>query len=119
MNKNDHHFQADVAGNKYFRQINNKFTKQNFTCELLSPPHNQAMLDRLGTISENWLSQGGRSERGFAMGYFTPAYMQMCQVMVIVFIHSVDCIVLNPNTNHSGVSVMWHTKEAWWDLPRQ
>jgi phosphatidylglycerol lysyltransferase len=74
-------FQANVAATKYFRQINNKFTKHGFSCEFLEPPHHQAVLDRLSAISTEWLSQGGRDERGFAMGYYTPEYMQLCKIM--------------------------------------
>lgn len=76
------HFQAEVVGQKYFRQINNKFTKHGFSCELLRPPHHQAVLDRLSTVSAEWLSRGGRDERGFAMGYYSPKYLQLCEVMV-------------------------------------
>lgn len=76
------HFQGKVAGEKYFRQIKNKFNKHGFSCELLETPHHQAVIDRLRLISNEWLSQGGRAERQFAMGYFTPEYMQQCQIMV-------------------------------------
>ncbi len=76
------HFQSKVMPNKYFRQINNRFEKQGYKVEFLKPPHHQAVLDRLEVISQDWLSQGGRSERGFAMGYYSAEYMQMCQVMV-------------------------------------
>jgi len=77
------HFQTDVARNKYFRHIHNKFTKQGFTCELLQPPHHQAVLDRLQFISDEWLESGSRSERGYAMGYYSAEYMQQCPVMVV------------------------------------
>lgn len=76
-------FQNNVAGNKYFRHIQNKFTKQGFTSELLLPPHHPAVIDRLSAISREWLSDGGHDERGFAMGYFTADYMQQCPVMVV------------------------------------
>lgn len=76
-------FQNDVATNKYFRHIRNKFTKQGFTSELLLPPHHSAIIDRLGSISKEWLSDGGHDERGFAMGYFTADYMQQCPIMVV------------------------------------
>jgi phosphatidylglycerol lysyltransferase len=79
---NIHDFNAHVATNKYFRQINNKFSKQGYTYELLQAPHHVAVLDRLKVISDDWLSQGGRSERGFAMGYYTSEYMQQCQIFV-------------------------------------
>ncbi len=76
------HFTSEVAGKKYFRQIRNKFERHGFTCELLSPPHHQAVLDRLESISREWLSQDGRVERGFVMGYYTPEYMQLCELLV-------------------------------------
>jgi phosphatidylglycerol lysyltransferase len=75
-------FQTNVAPNKYFRQIRNKFQKQGYSCELLQPPHHSAVLNRLKVISDDWLSQGGRAERGFAMGYYTTEYMQQCQLLV-------------------------------------
>ncbi|HSX45821.1 MAG TPA: phosphatidylglycerol lysyltransferase domain-containing protein [Candidatus Saccharimonadia bacterium] len=76
------HFQSGVAGQKYFRQIGNKFNRNGYTTELLSPPHHKAVIDRLQVVSSEWLGQGGRVERGFVMGYFTPEYMQLCQVLV-------------------------------------
>ena len=77
------HFQAEVARNKYFRHITNKFTKQGYSAELLQPPHHAAVLDRLQAISAEWLDHGSRTERGFAMGYYTSAYMQQGPVMVV------------------------------------
>ncbi len=76
------HFRDKVAGQKYFRQIGNKFAKHSFSCELLSPPHHQAVVDRLKSISDEWLSQGNRAERRFVMGYFSPEYIQQCQILV-------------------------------------
>ncbi len=77
------HFRQNVRGNKYFRQITNKFTKQGFTSEMLLPPHNDAVIDRLSTISDDWLKQPGRAERRFLMGYFSSEYMQECPVLVL------------------------------------
>lgn len=77
------HFQSEVANNKYFRHIRNKFTKQGFTTELLLPPHHKAIIDRLSTISKDWLAEGGHVERTFAMGYFSEAYIQLCPIMVV------------------------------------
>ena len=77
------HFQTEVVRNKYFRHINNKFTKLGYSYDLLLPPHAPATLTRLKTVSDEWLSQGGRTERGFVMGYFSDEYMQQCSVMVV------------------------------------
>ena len=76
-------FRTQTAINKYFRHIRNKFTKQGYSCELLTPPHHAAVVDRLTTISEEWRRQGGHVERGFAMGYFSAEYMQLCPIMVV------------------------------------
>jgi phosphatidylglycerol lysyltransferase len=75
------HFTDKVGANKYFRHINNKFTKLGYSCELLEPPHSAEVLSRLRTISNDWLSVPGRAERGFMMGYFNDEYMQHCRLL--------------------------------------
>lgn len=75
-------FTENVSTKKYFRQINNRFNKQGYYTELLTPPHHDAVISRLKTISDSWLAQGARSERGFAMGYFRTEYMQRCSIYV-------------------------------------
>ncbi len=77
------HFVKSVSKNKYFRNINNKFIKQKFTFEVLTPPHNDAIVNRLQEISNDWLKKPGRTERSFMMGYFTKAYIQQCNILVI------------------------------------
>ncbi|HSX32815.1 MAG TPA: phosphatidylglycerol lysyltransferase domain-containing protein [Candidatus Saccharimonadales bacterium] len=77
------HFDHEVRTSKYFRQIRNKFEKQAYICELLKPPHNDAVIARLRTISDEWLKQPGRAERGFLLGYFSAEYMQRCNIMVV------------------------------------
>ncbi|HSW37160.1 MAG TPA: phosphatidylglycerol lysyltransferase domain-containing protein [Candidatus Saccharimonadales bacterium] len=76
------HFERHVAGNKYFRNIQNRFNKLGYECEVLSPPHHVAVLERLGQVSQGWLARPGRNERRFVMGYFSYEYMQQCQLMV-------------------------------------
>lgn len=76
------HFENELKTSKYFRQILNRFNKHGYTYELLSPPHHDAVIDRLKSVSDEWLGKGGRSERGLAMGYFTNEYLQMCKIAV-------------------------------------
>ncbi|HVX24613.1 MAG TPA: phosphatidylglycerol lysyltransferase domain-containing protein [Candidatus Saccharimonadales bacterium] len=76
------HFQEHVVTAKYFRHIMNKFSKAGFQTELLSPPHHPAVMERLRVISQDWLAEGHRVERGFVMGYFSTDYLQQCQIMV-------------------------------------
>jgi len=76
------HFINELKGSKYFRQILNKFNNQGYTFELLKAPHHKAVLGRVKDISDEWLSKGSRSERGYAMGYYTDEYMQQCSLAV-------------------------------------
>jgi phosphatidylglycerol lysyltransferase len=76
------HFLSTVKRDKYFRQITNRYAKLAYTTELLSPPHNQAVIDRLKTVSRDWLALPGRAERVFMMGQFNEAYLQQCPLLV-------------------------------------
>jgi phosphatidylglycerol lysyltransferase len=76
-------FTSHTSRSKYFRQINNRFTKHGYTVELLQPPHASEVIRRLSEISDEWLEQPGRAERGFLMGWFNEAYIQQCEVMVL------------------------------------
>jgi phosphatidylglycerol lysyltransferase len=76
------HFTEVVRGNKYFRQIGNRFDKQHYVFEVLSPPHSDALLQRLRVISDEWLQLPGRAERSFIMAYFATDYLQQCDVAV-------------------------------------
>jgi len=75
-------FEDKLRGNKYFRQIRNKFEKQKYSFEILKPPHSDALLARLRDVSDDWLKLPGRTERGFVMAYFSSAYIQQCQLAV-------------------------------------
>ena len=76
------HFENHVLNNKYFRHIKNKFEKTGYKTELLLPPHSSETVKRLHEISSEWLSQPGREERGFMMGYFTNSYIQQSPIMI-------------------------------------
>jgi phosphatidylglycerol lysyltransferase len=75
-------FMKNVAGNKYFRNITNRFEKNGYNSELLRPPHHPDVIKRLRVVSDEWLSKPGRTERGFVMGYFNEEYLQQCDILV-------------------------------------
>ncbi|MGH7234061.1 MAG: bifunctional lysylphosphatidylglycerol flippase/synthetase MprF, partial [Candidatus Saccharimonadales bacterium] len=77
------HFCEETANNKYFRNIRNRFEKENFSFEILKPPHHPAIIERFIKISDEWLSKPGRTERGFVMGYFSEEYIQQCSVVIV------------------------------------
>jgi len=76
-------FMTATKRDKYFRKINNRFVKAGYTAEMLKPPHSEPVLSRLHAISSEWLEQPGREERSFMMGYFSEAYMQQYNIMVL------------------------------------
>jgi phosphatidylglycerol lysyltransferase len=110
---NIEHFLSEVMPTKYFRQINNKFSKHGYSYEYLLPPHHDAVIKRLKHISDDWLSVDGRVERGFVMGYFTEEYIQQCPILV-----ARDAAgTIQGFINHIPAS--FDTKEATYDMLRQ
>jgi phosphatidylglycerol lysyltransferase len=109
-------FQANTIRNKYFRQINNKFTKQGYTWELLQPPHKAAVIGRVREVSDAWLTLPGRQERGFMMGYFSEEYLQQGNLLVArdaagtiqAFINQVPTY----QTHEANFDLLRHTKHA-------
>lgn len=75
-------FCKTTSRNKYFRQIKNKFDRQGYSWELLTPPHQITTIERLREVSSDWLTLPGRQERGFVMGYFSEDYLQQCNLLV-------------------------------------
>ncbi|HUB93994.1 MAG TPA: phosphatidylglycerol lysyltransferase domain-containing protein [Verrucomicrobiae bacterium] len=74
---------ATAARSKYFRQINNRFTKLGYNVEVIQPPYDIAVLTRLRDISDEWLGRPGRAERGFMLGYFNDEYIQQCPLALL------------------------------------
>lgn len=77
-------FKQNVANNKYFRNITNRFSKANFNVEIYNPPHQKSLLRKLRRISDEWLEAPGRAERTMMMGYFDEHYLQQCTLFVAV-----------------------------------
>jgi phosphatidylglycerol lysyltransferase len=67
---------------KHLRATMNRFEREGFTAEVLSPPHSVELLERLKEISDAWLAQGHRRERRFMLGYFDEDLLQQCDLMV-------------------------------------
>lgn len=64
-----------LAGRKKssLRNILNRFEKDGYKFEILDPPYNDGLLDRLEIISDKWLK--GREEKGFSLGFFDRDYI--------------------------------------------
>jgi phosphatidylglycerol lysyltransferase len=67
---------------KRLRSTLARFEREGYRTEVLSPPHDAALLRRLREISDEWLALGKRRERTFTVGYFDEALLQECDIMV-------------------------------------
>jgi hypothetical protein len=67
---------------KRLRSTIARFEREGYRAEVLSPPHDAALLRRLREISDEWLALGKRRERTFTLGYFDESTLQESDVMV-------------------------------------
>ena len=77
-------FVENTAADKWWRWRINKAQKSGLEYRQSIPPHPRSLLWQLNKVSDTWLSQGGRSERGFALGHFDEGYLQKCTVHYLV-----------------------------------
>lgn len=63
------------------RNILNRFEKDGYKFELVDPPYDENLLDRLEVISEKWLK--GRDEKGFSMGFFDRSYLSRSKLALV------------------------------------
>lgn len=68
-------FTATTAHNDHFGRIARRFERLGYRFERRLPPHDDALIDEVEDVSEEWLGVPGRRERGFTMGHFERAYV--------------------------------------------
>ncbi|HLF78037.1 MAG TPA: phosphatidylglycerol lysyltransferase domain-containing protein [Dehalococcoidia bacterium] len=75
-------FSLGGHAHKHLRSTMNRFEREGFTTEVLSPPCGPELIAKLKAISDDWIAQGQRRERGFMLGYFDEDLLQQCEIMV-------------------------------------
>lgn len=75
-------FATETVRRKDFRKVRNRFQREGYGFARSAPPHDSGLLDELAAVSEAWLTLPGRQERGFALGYFSKAYVSQTPVFV-------------------------------------
>lgn len=73
-------FLAVTAHNKWWRWQRNRAAKSGYQYAVSQPPHAPDFLVQLQQVSDQWLGLEGRTERGFALGYFDQTYLDTCVV---------------------------------------
>jgi phosphatidylglycerol lysyltransferase len=76
-------FQQETSSDKWWRWQRNRANRNGWNYQVLQPPHDVDTMEALRAVSDAWLTREGRSEQGFALGYFDEAYLQVCAVHVL------------------------------------
>lgn len=63
------------------RAIGNKFKRENFSFQVIKPPHSGTLIAELREISNDWLE--GRREKGFSLGFFDERYLNKSEIAII------------------------------------
>lgn len=63
------------------RAIRNKFERENYIVEIMSPPYSQEVMKELKEVSTKWLQ--GRAEKGFSLGFFDEHYLSTSNIAVL------------------------------------
>lgn len=69
---------------KHIRATMNRFEREGYRAVVKPPPHDVELLARLREVSDAWLMQGRRRERGFTMGYFDAGLLQRCELILAI-----------------------------------
>jgi len=111
-----HEFDMSGSSRRTFRNVLNRFEKDGYTFEVLSPPYKDSFLDNLKMVSDEWL--GTRKEMGFSIGWFQKEYLQ--NVPIAVVRNSANEIIAfvsvmfqgQDQSEHAGVDLMRFRKEV-------
>lgn len=76
-------FSLSGAAFKSLRATHNRQERDGLRMELLTPPHDAALLAELATVSEAWLGGKTAREKGFSVGRFEPSYLARFPIAVV------------------------------------
>lgn len=68
---------------KAVRTAVNKLERLSYTCRLSQPPHDEALLYQLESISLEWLAEGKRKEMRYSMGWFDRDYLNSTFILCV------------------------------------
>lgn len=78
-----HQFTLAGSERKSLRQTVNRMLRKGFSTHLLMPPLGEETLRELKEVSDHWLKMQKGGEKRFSLGWFDPAYIRACPVMVV------------------------------------
>ena len=103
-------FSLEGSEKKNIRNAVTKMKRQGYTAGVIEPPYSSRMMRELEALSDDWLSSRGASELRFSMGWFDPAYLATCPIMLVRdregFIEAFANIVIQTNMGEAAVDLM-------------
>ncbi len=76
-------FSLEGSSRRSLRQTWNRFQRQEYSFEILSPAQASVRMDELKRVSDAWLSEKSAAEKRFSLGFFSPDYIARCPVAVV------------------------------------
>jgi phosphatidylglycerol lysyltransferase len=76
-------FNLSGANFKSMRSAHNKREREGLAMTIVQPPHSEALLTELQTISDLWLGGKAGSEKGFSVGRFDVAYLNRFPIALV------------------------------------
>jgi phosphatidylglycerol lysyltransferase len=73
-------FCSTTVREKWWRWAMNKNLKAGLSYHYAIAPHDPGVMAQLKLISTEWLTQDGREERGFLLGYFDQSFLNNCNI---------------------------------------
>jgi phosphatidylglycerol lysyltransferase len=76
-------FTLDGKDRKTFRHLLNKFDKDGFNFEIVSPSQVSSLFPVFREISDQWLQQKNTREKGFSLGFFNTEYLKCFPAAIV------------------------------------
>jgi phosphatidylglycerol lysyltransferase len=75
--------QFTLSGKKAadLRSVRNRFERDGYLFEVVSPPFGDELLKELRIVSDDWIR--GRREKGFSLGWFDPEYLKQAPIALL------------------------------------
>jgi phosphatidylglycerol lysyltransferase len=99
-------FSLEGGRARKYRQVLRRLEQEGATFRIVCGEELPAMMDRLRTVSDDWLKEKSGSEKGFSLGFFKPDYLSRFPVGVLERGNDVMAFAsLWPGPQHAELSI--------------
>lgn len=67
--------------NNALRSVSDRYEREGYVFQIAEAPHPKGLLRELRSVSDEWLK--GRTEKGYSLGWFTEAYLQLAPIALL------------------------------------